>query len=254
MVMPVADALEKAVAPEPVIVYVPDPVIDLVAVPVLANVSLCRLYTEHANVPCVKVKAPLIVSAWANVAVPVLLTPNAAIVFALVVIVPVPTIVAVNAVYVPLLDNVRPFRFSAVVPGLNEVVPKFSVLNQLAVVSVAILAPVVNVKFGALDVVPPAVLPQVNVLVTLIAATVNPPVPVEVKPVTVAILNTSVPAVVCDNAIDPVPKAIARVLVLLELNIPVVRVNPAKASVPAVNVVVPVTLILSAALRVVVPA
>ena len=95
-------------------------------------------------------------------------------VFALVVIVPVPTIVAVNAVYVPLLDNVNPFKFNVVVPGLNEVVPKSNVLNQLAVVSVATLAPVVNVKFGALDVVPPAVLPQVNVLVTASDQVIEP--------------------------------------------------------------------------------
>ena len=44
-------------------------------------------------------------------------------------------------------------------------------------VIVATDAPVVNVKLGALVDVPPVV-PQVNVLVTLIAATVNPPVPV----------------------------------------------------------------------------
>ena len=68
-------------------------------------------------------------------------------------------------------------------------------LNQLAVVNVAIDAPVVNVKFGALAEVPPVV-PQVNVLVALIATTVNPPVPVYVKPVSMAMLNTVVAAVV----------------------------------------------------------
>ena len=99
-------------------------------------------------------------------------------------------------------------------------------------VIVATCAPVVNVRFGALDVVPPAVLPQVNVLVTAMSATVNPPVPVYVNAVRVAILNTVVAAVVCDNTILPVPNAIARVLVLFELNIPVVRINPAKSSVP----------------------
>lgn len=50
-------------------------------------------------------------------------------------------------------------------------------LNQLAVVIVATDAPVVNVKFGAFADVPPVV-PHVKVLVLLIAATVNPPVPV----------------------------------------------------------------------------
>ncbi len=68
-------------------------------------------------------------------------------------------------------------------------------LNHPAVVIVATDAPVVNVRFGALDDVPPVV-PQVNVLVLLIAATLNPPVPVYVKPVSVAILNTTVAAVV----------------------------------------------------------
>ena len=67
-------------------------------------------------------------------------------------------------------------------------------LNQLAVVIVATDAPVVNVKFGALVVVPPVV-PQVKVLVLLIAATLNPPVPVYVKPVSVAMFNTVVAAV-----------------------------------------------------------
>lgn len=68
-------------------------------------------------------------------------------------------------------------------------------LKNPAVVIVATDAPVVNVRFGALDDVPPVV-PQVNVLVLLIAATLNPPVPVYVKPVSVAILNTTVAAVV----------------------------------------------------------
>lgn len=68
-------------------------------------------------------------------------------------------------------------------------------LNQLAVVNVATDAPVVNVKFGALAEVPPVV-PHVKVFVALIATTVNPPVPVYVKPVSVAMLNTVVAAVV----------------------------------------------------------
>ena len=62
-------------------------------------------------------------------------------------------------------------------------------------VIVATDAPVVNVRFGALVDVPPVV-PQVKVLVTDIAATANPPEPVYVKPVSVAILSTTVVAVV----------------------------------------------------------
>ena len=49
---------------------------------------------------------------------------------------------------------------------------------------------------------PPAVAPKLNVLVLLIAATVNPPVPVYVNPVAVAILNTVVAAVVCVRLIS----------------------------------------------------
>jgi len=55
-----------------------------------------------------------------------------------------------------------------------------------------------------------------------------------------AILNTTVAAVVWVRAILPVPKVIDLVLALVELNIPVVNVNPANAIVPAVKVYVPV--------------
>lgn len=68
-------------------------------------------------------------------------------------------------------------------------------LKNPAVVIVAIDAPVVNVKFGALVEVPPVV-PHVKVFVALIATTVNPPVPVYEKLVSMAILNTVVAAVV----------------------------------------------------------
>ena len=51
----------------------------------------------------------------------------------------------------------------------------------------------------------------------------------------------------------PAPNAIDLVFVLVELNIPVVKVNPANASVPLVNVVVALVFIVSAAANVVVP-
>ena len=86
-------------------------------------------------------------------------------------IVPVPLVVALNELYVPLPDNVRLFKFSAVPPGLKLVEPKSSLLNHPLVVIVATLAPVVNIKFGALDIVPPAELPKVNVLVLLMSST-----------------------------------------------------------------------------------
>jgi hypothetical protein len=65
--------------------------------------------------------------------------------------------VNVSVEYVPVADNVKlPAMFNAVVPGLKLVVPKVKFLNQLPVTMVATDAPVVNVKFGAFDVVPPA--------------------------------------------------------------------------------------------------
>ena len=54
-----------------------------------------------------------------------------------------------------------------------------------------------------------------------------------------AILSTVVAAVVLVSAMLAEPKVIARVLVLVELNIPVERVNPLSARVPWVRVVVP---------------
>ena len=86
-------------------------------------------------------------------------------------IVPVPLVVALNELYVPLPDNVKLFKFSDVVPGSNAVAPKSNVLNQLPEVIVATLAPVLNVRFGALDADPPLVLPKPNVLALLMSFT-----------------------------------------------------------------------------------
>jgi len=104
----------------------------------------------------------------------------------------------------------------------------------------AVLAPVVNVKFTALVTEPPAVEPKVNVLVLLISATVNPPGPVYENPVIVFMASTVVAAVVCVRLILPalaLPNATDLVLLLFELNIPVVSVTPsANVNVPAVSV------------------
>jgi len=75
---------------------------------------------------------------------------------------------------------------------------------------------------------------------TLISSTVNPPSPVRVNPVTVAMLNTTVDAVVSLRLMLlalALPNAIERVFELVELNVPVVKVTPsASISVPAVSV------------------
>ena len=83
-------------------------------------------------------------------------------------------------------------------PGALVLPVKTSLLNQLPVVNVHAEAPPVMYKVGEFDVVPPVV-PKVNVRVTLIVVENPPvvdPVPVFVKPVAVAMLNTVWAAVV----------------------------------------------------------
>ena len=79
------------------------------------------------------------------------------------------------------------------------------------------------------------------------------PLLVYVKLVASAILNTTVPSVACARTILFEPKAMDLVLVLLELNVPVVRVNPFKFKFPKVSVVVPVDNRVTADVSVVVP-
>lgn len=113
-------------------------------------------------------------------------------------------------------------------------------------------APALTVRLGAFDVVPPVV-PNTTVAVAAMFL-VNPPVPVKVKPVAVAIDKTVVAAVVLVSAMLPEPKEIARVLLLLELKIPVLKVKLARSSVPAVSVVVLVVSAVIASTSVTVPA
>jgi len=194
-------------------------------------------------------------SAPTSVVVPpsVLLIFRDAIDLPLLVILPAPDVTTDKLVNVPPADKTKLSMFTDVAGIANAVVPKSNVLNQLPVVIVAIPVPLpVRVKFGLLVAEPPVV-PNTYVLV-IDASAVNPPVPVYVNPVAVAIDNTVVAAVVCANTILPLPKLIERVLVLLELNIPVVSVNPANAKVPDVNVVVAVAVANDNALpKVVVP-
>ena len=71
--------------------------------------------------------------------------------------------------------------------------------------------------------------------------------------VRIAIFNTVCAAVVWTKPILFVPNAIDRVLVLLELKIPVVKSKPFSTSAPLVNVVVPVATVARAVPNVVVP-
>jgi hypothetical protein len=192
-------------------------------------------------------------NASANVVVPdVLLIVNAAIGLLLDVIVPVPRILAVKLVNTPApLAKVKLFKFNDVAGTVNAVVPKLSVLNQLPELNVATDEPLLSVKFGAL-VDEPLVVPKLKVLVVLIVL-VKPPVPVYVKLVASAILNTVASAVVVANTILPAPNVIERVFVLVETNVPVVKVNPANANVPEVSVVAAVAPVDNASANVVVP-
>jgi hypothetical protein len=82
--------------------------------------------------------------------------------------------------------------------------------------------------------------PNSNVLVTDIAALMFD-VPVNVKFVAVAIDRTVDATVVVVRTIDPVvPKAIERVVLLDEINPPVVKVKLFRSNVPAVNEDMPV--------------
>lgn len=83
----------------------------------------------------------------------------------------------------------------ALMAGVLVVPVKFNTSNHDPFVNVGTAAPLVIDKFGAFVAVPPAVLPKVNVLVTD-TSVVNPPVPVQVNPVAVAIDIKVCPAVV----------------------------------------------------------
>ena len=61
---------------------------------------------------------------------------------------------------------------------------------------------------------------------------VNPPVPEKVQLVAIDISRTSVAAVVLVRAILPVPKEIARIFELFELNTPVLKILLFKVKVP----------------------
>ena len=192
------------------------------------------MYTPNANVPNVEVVAPDTINAPANVVVPEVLIVNAANVFPLGVIVPVPTITAVILVYVPPISNIKLLRFND--PENAPVHPvKFNILNQLPVVIVGEFTPDVRERLGALVDVPPVV-PKVNVLFC-VASELNPPVPVQVNPVAFVISSTATPLAV--RMIEPVPNCMALVLALFELNAAPthVKLKLFKLNVPAVNVV-----------------
>ena len=190
-----------------------------------------------------KSKVPVVIINWAKsaaavkVIVPVALTVNIPVDLPLQFTLPVPLITGTKEVNVPPLDSVKlPTMFIGEAPVTVDVIlPKSVLLNQSLVESVIAEAPVVNVKLGALAAVPllpPD--PKDKVLVTEASVT-KPPVPVHVKLVAVTIASTVCAAVVCAKTILPEPNVTVRTFAVDDENIPHVNVNPAKASVPAVN-------------------
>ena len=145
--------------------------------------------------------------------------------------------VGVRPVYVPPEARVNVLTNMDVVAGVDVVLPKFKELNQLPVVMVGTAAPVVNVKFGALVVAPPAVDPKLNVLVTPRSDT-NPPLPAIVKLVASAMLNTVVAAVAFVSVILLLLKLIDLVPVPVETKVPVLMAEePFTTNAPAVKVI-----------------
>ena len=180
--------------------------VNVVQVIVLKLVNVPETYVAvelHVKLNVAKLIVPAVcvnvvtLNAADNVTVPApLLTINPAIVFALLVIVPVPAAVIDKLVYVPPAAKIKlPVTFTVDTAGVAVEPVKSKLLNQLAVVNVGIAAPAVIAKLGAVVIEPPAVDPHVSVLVTLMAV-VKPPVPDQIKLVRSAILNTTIAAVV----------------------------------------------------------
>ena len=172
---------------------------DRVLVLLEAKVPVASVKLFSTRAPLVNVVVPVAtkLNASLNVVVPdTLLIVNAAIVLPLLIILPVPTMLRVSDANVPPDDNVRsPAMFSVATGRANAVVPKLRFLIKLVVVMEMIATPApVNATLGAL-VASPAADPVVSVLV-MEASVVNPPAPVQVNPVAVAMLNTTVAAVV----------------------------------------------------------
>ena len=93
-------------------------------------------------------------------------------------------------------------------------------------------------------------------VLVIAASAVKPPEPVQENPRASPMPSTVVAAVVCTNAMLPEPNATERTMLPpspVALNWPVVNVKFARSKIPLVNVVVPVTAVLSAPAKVVVP-
>ena len=198
MAVPMFKLARASVGVARIIFPVPN-AIDRVLVLLELNRPVVSVNVFSVRLPLVNVvvDAVLVVNASLNVVVPdTLLTVNELIVLPLLRMLPVPTVISVSPVNVPPDDNVKlPAMFNVVAGKAKAVDPKVRFLIKLVLVMVMIATPApVNATLGAL-VASPAVDPVVSVLV-MEASVVNPPDPVQVNPVAVAMLNTTVAAVV----------------------------------------------------------
>ena len=139
--------------------------IDLVVELFELNIPVLNVKVPNANVPLVNivVLVKVKVNVSPNVVVPdvLLIVKFTKVVLPLLVIVPVPTMLAVKLVYTPAPElNVNPFKFNVVTASVNAVEPKLNVLNQLPVdrTGIAVPVPVID-RLGELVIVPPDVDP-----------------------------------------------------------------------------------------------
>jgi hypothetical protein len=252
VVKPVGSALLNAVADAPEQIKVPPlKVIFFVPAAVITPVtSVCvSVYPAKLSVPLVNVRRNCVPALASVVVIPAPLIVNVPIGMPVYVRVPSPTIVKLADVYDPPLASVKPWQFALPIDVLDPV--KFICLNEP--VNVGKLAPDCRLRLSLLEAVAPAVPPKLNVLVVDIPTPILD-VPVNVKFVASAIDKTVDAAVAVVRTIEPVvPKAIALVFELLELNIPVLNAKLFRSNVPFDKAVDTVVFVVSASCKVTVP-
>ena len=110
---------------------------------------------------------------------------------------------------------------------------KLILLKKLPESINTLFAPPVMNKLGALAMVWPV--RTLNLLLLFIDE-LNPPAPVQLKPVPAVIPNTIVSAVVCVKPINPAPNVNTLVRLVLELKIPTDNVTPDTSNVPELKI------------------
>jgi hypothetical protein len=201
------------------------------------KVPIDTLKPAALNAPSVRVRVPVPLEPSCNASASVTVIPEPLIVVAPSALPALVTVadarnVGTTAVYVPPEASVKLPPIVTLLAVTVLVLPvKIKSLKKLPLVIVSADAPALTVRLGAFDTVPPGWVPKATVAVAAILR-VKPPVPVNVKLVEIAMLNTVVEAVVLVSAMLPAPNEIARVDVPEEEKIPVLRVKPARLRVP----------------------